>query len=41
MQGDYEPTEEECDYPSEDEDSIVKDLSTDIEGKVKLEDKKL
>lgn len=39
MQGGYEPTEEECDFPSEDEDD-VKDLSTDMEGKVKLEDNK-
>uniref|UniRef100_A0A2S2QC59 Nucleosome assembly protein 1-like 1-B n=1 Tax=Sipha flava TaxID=143950 RepID=A0A2S2QC59_9HEMI len=39
VQGNYEPTEEECDFPSDDEDD-VKDLSTDMEGKVKLEDKK-
>lgn len=38
VQGNYEPTEEECDFPSDDEDD-VKDLSTDMEGKVKIEDK--
>lgn len=39
VQGNYEPTEEECDFPSDEEDD-VKDLSTDMEGKVKLEDSK-
>lgn len=39
VQGDYEPTEEECDFPSDEEDD-VKDLSTDMEGKVKLEESK-
>lgn len=38
VQGNYEPTEEECDFPSDEDD--VKDLSTDMEGKVKLEEAK-
>jgi len=42
VQGNYEPTEEECDFPSDedDDDDDVKNLSTGIEGKVKLEDSK-
>lgn len=40
VQGNYEPTEEECDFPSDDDDDDVKDLSTDMEGKVKLQDPK-
>ncbi|KAL5239790.1 hypothetical protein ACI65C_007200 [Semiaphis heraclei] len=39
VQGNYEPTEEECDYPSDEEDD-VKELSTDMEGKIKLEESK-
>lgn len=39
VKGIYEPTEEECDFPSDEEDE-VKDLSTDMEGKVKLEESK-
>lgn len=39
VQGNYEPTEEECDFPSDEEDD-VKDLSTDMEGKIKLEESK-
>jgi nucleosome assembly protein 1-like 1 len=39
VQGNYEPNEEECDFPSDEEDD-VKDLSTDLEGKIKLEDSK-
>lgn len=40
VQGNYEPTEGECDFPSDDDDDDVKDLSTDMDGKVKLEDSK-
>ncbi|VVC26808.1 Hypothetical protein CINCED_3A014476 [Cinara cedri] len=36
VQGNYEPTEEECDYPS-DEDDELKDLSADMDDKVKVE----
>ena len=39
VQGNYEPNEEECDFPSDEEDD-VKDLSNDLEGKIKLEDSK-
>lgn len=40
MQGNYEPTEEECDIPSDVEDD-VKDLSTGMEGNIPLEESKV
>lgn len=39
VQGFYEPTEEECDFPSDEED-YANELSTDIEEKLKLEESK-
>lgn len=40
IQGNYEPTEEECDFPSDVEEDEVKNLSLNMEGKVKLEESK-
>ena len=37
FQGDYEPTEEECDWPSDEEDE---ELAGDMKDKAKLEDEK-
>ena len=37
VNSEYEPTEEECDFPSDDEED--KELSKDMEEKAKIEDK--
>merc|ERR1712029_658559 len=38
--GDYEPTEDECDWPSESEDEEESTLSKDVNEKAKLEEEK-
>jgi len=39
IKGDYEPTEEECDFPSDSEDEEA-ELSEDVKDKAKIEDEK-
>ena len=38
LNAEHEPTEEECDFPSDDEEEEEKVLSKDMEDKVKIEE---
>lgn len=41
LNGDYEPTEEECDFPSDsEEEEEEKELCKELEDKAKLEEQK-
>lgn len=39
VSAEYEPTEEECDFPSDDETDDEKNLSKDMEEKAKIDEK--